>query len=218
MSIGLVSPTTWFNGQVVSPAWMQGVTDNVNGWVAGTNSMSSLVVDGTGGLTVAPAAGSITASGNISASGTLTSSTGTSKSIMVLGSDWNPNGGSDWTMTSNLIGWRTIATGGTNIEGIIRLPYASSTTTITRVDFYLNKPNTTSTSVRLYTTDPSGFFGAQTQIAIQSSTTAGNQVISFTGLSQTLSDSLQMFINYAPSAATNELIVGAKVTYTSKVF
>lgn len=50
-------------GAVVSDSWLANVDANVNHWIDGTNSMTSLVLDGTGGQTVAPPAGVLQVSG-----------------------------------------------------------------------------------------------------------------------------------------------------------
>lgn len=76
MAIGTISsPTTWSNGIVVPPTWLQAVQDNVNGFLAGTDSLKAIVVDGTGGVTSTPVSGAIKFTGT--ASGTALPTTAT---------------------------------------------------------------------------------------------------------------------------------------------
>jgi len=66
MAIGTIStPSQWLQNTVVTPAFLQSVTDNINGFVAGTASMAGLVVDGTGGLSASTLAGTGKFSGSV---------------------------------------------------------------------------------------------------------------------------------------------------------
>lgn len=70
MAIGqITSPITWLLGTVVPPAWLQSVQDNINGFLAGTDSILGLVLDGVGGQSSSPVAGGLTVTA--SAGGTL---------------------------------------------------------------------------------------------------------------------------------------------------
>ena len=217
-------------GQVWDPQSVADLCATVNGIVKQTSanssygankvtSLRSVVIDGTGGVATAPpAAGTLTLSGGPATNviGSLVSSVATSKTILVTGSGWGPSTTADWSMSQAYGFWRTVTTGATALLASIMLPYSSSTTTITRIDAYVNKINTSSSAVWVYTTNPTT--GGSASQGSASSTTAGAQTLSVTGLSLVLSDTQQVVVFYNPVAAINDVVYGVKVTYSSTVF
>jgi len=74
MAIGIISsPSSWALGTVITPAFLQNVTDNINSWIAGTGStFKSLQVDGTGGSASTQTSGTIGVSAQVASTTPMT--------------------------------------------------------------------------------------------------------------------------------------------------
>lgn len=211
MAIGTLTPTTWNNGTVGPATWFKGVTDNINGWIAGTGpTFKSLQIDGTGG------ASSATTAGDLVVSGRVISNTTTTKNFWVPGLSATFSTG--WTLTTGA----PQASGASSILYLylpVRYAGFGAADIIDTVSLRVQTAGASALNLRVSKVSGlsgTGVVGVLDQGTVNT-TGAGDQTISLSSLALTPSSD-QLFVIRVTSGQNLDLVYGANVTVKSTVW